>query len=248
MKLIVVGSSSRGNLYALKGEKSTLFLECGLPLQDAMQAIDFDRASVCGCLVSHQHSDHARYIKNYSAYHISCYVPQSFKDGELSANWCVKAAEGRKMAKIGDNFFFYPLNMVHDVDCNGYIINHPEMGFTLFVTDTEYIPQDLSDIKFSHIMVEANYSDAIIEKRLQGNPDAIPHLRHIMKGHMSIENVIKYLHTLDLSQCETVTLLHLSDENSNESEFRAAVQDAFPKVRVQVAHAGDVFNFNKKPY
>lgn len=246
MKLIVVGSSSKGNLYALRGRKSTLLLECGLPLQEAMKAIDFDRRSVCGCLVSHRHSDHARYLNTYAAYHIPCFVPQSL-EVEYPNNYCVLSAkEERQM--LGDGFSFFPFSMVHDVECYAYLITHPEMGETLFVTDTEYVPQDLSDIEFSHIMIEANYSDKIIEKRLNDNPDAIPHLRHIMKGHMSIENVIKYLHSLNLSQCETITLLHLSDENSNEFEFRKTVQDAFPKVRVYVASAGEVINFNKKPY
>lgn len=246
MKLIVVGSSSKGNLYALRGKKSTLFLECGLPLQEAMKAINFDRSSVCGCLVSHRHSDHARYLNSYAAYHISCFVPRSLKEDMLHNLWVLSAKEDRTI--LGDGFTFYPLTMVHDVECYAYMINHRESGDILFVTDTEYIPQNLSDMKFSHIMIEANYSDKIIEKRLNDDPDAIPHLRHIMKGHMSIENVIKYLRTLNLSECETITLLHLSDENSNELEFRNAVQDAFPKTRVFVASAGEVINFNKKPY
>ena len=55
MFLRCIGSSSKGNGYALIAENETLLLEAGVPFTAVNKAIDFEPSNVIGCLISHEH-------------------------------------------------------------------------------------------------------------------------------------------------------------------------------------------------
>lgn len=247
MQLRTIGTGSKGNSYVLLSGRSALLVECGLPYRGCiLPAIDYDRSKVVGCLISHRHKDHAGYLPNLLGDAVECYMPQELHEQYAK---CIYAhiAEPSKPFAVCD-FKVLPIECVHDCQCNGYIIGHHDMGLTLFVTDTGYIPADLSTFKFSHIMIEANYSEDIMGRKMQEDEDNVPHYKHVMRGHMSIEGVLDYLAKLDLSQCEDIVLLHLSNDNSNEADFVAQVQKAHPLIRVYAAKAGMELPFNRKPY
>lgn len=63
MKLIVLGSSSSGNCYILDNGKEALIIEAGIRFQEVKKALDFNLRKVVGCVVTHAHNDHAKYIK-----------------------------------------------------------------------------------------------------------------------------------------------------------------------------------------
>lgn len=57
MYIRCLGSSSKGNCYALYSDNGKiLLLDAGLPRKDILIGIDFNTADVTGCLVSHGHS------------------------------------------------------------------------------------------------------------------------------------------------------------------------------------------------
>ena len=78
-------------------------------------------------------------------------------------------------------------------------------------------------------MVEANYSERIINQRKDNNPIASDMKIRIMKNHFSLENVKKFLRANDLSKLKEIWLLHLSDANSNEKMFKREVQEVSGK-------------------
>ena len=60
MKLIVLGSSSRGNCYVLKPDSGKyLVVECGVKLAKLKAAVNFNVRDCAGILISHEHADHA---------------------------------------------------------------------------------------------------------------------------------------------------------------------------------------------
>ena len=63
MKLIVLGSSSSGNCYILDNGNEALIIEAGIRFQEVKKALDFNLRKVVGCVVTHAHNDHAKYIK-----------------------------------------------------------------------------------------------------------------------------------------------------------------------------------------
>ena len=227
--------------------RAALLVECGLPYRgDILPAVGFDRSKIVGCIVSHSHKDHAGYLPNLLGDAVDCYMPQELYE-RYSKSLYAYPVKVNKPFNI-DEFKVMALEAVHDVECCSYIVGHRNMGLTLFVTDTGYIPADLSAFKFSHIMIEANYSEDIMRRKMQEDEGNVPHYKHVMRGHMSIENVLEYLAKLDMSECEDIVLLHLSDDNSDEADFVQRVRKAYPKVRVCAAHAGQKIDFHRKPY
>ena len=65
MQLTILGSGSTGNGYVLQTEHEALVIECGMPRQDCLAALGYSTAKVQGCLVTHEHGDHAKYIEDY---------------------------------------------------------------------------------------------------------------------------------------------------------------------------------------
>ena len=64
MELKVLGSSSAGNCYILDNGKEALILEAGIAFPKVKKALGFNLRKVAGCLITHQHNDHAKYIRN----------------------------------------------------------------------------------------------------------------------------------------------------------------------------------------
>ena len=62
MVLKVLGSSSRGNCYVLENEREALILEAGIKFSEAKRALDYNITKVVGCLITHEHKDHAGHI------------------------------------------------------------------------------------------------------------------------------------------------------------------------------------------
>jgi phosphoribosyl 1,2-cyclic phosphodiesterase len=99
---------------------------------------------------------------------------------------------------------------VHDVPCYGFYITHPDIGNLIYASDTEYIKYRFKNL--NHILVEANYSDDLIEQ------DAV-NREHILWGHMSLQTALNFISTNDNPALKNVVLLHLSDKNSDSEKF-----------------------------
>lgn len=65
MTLDVIKTGSKGNSYILKDE-TFLLLEAGVSLSTVKKHIDFQLEKVEGMLVTHEHLDHFKYVKQYA--------------------------------------------------------------------------------------------------------------------------------------------------------------------------------------
>ena len=155
MKLICLGSSSRGNCYILQGERESLIIECGIRIKDIKIALNFSLRNVVGCLVSHEHKDHSLSVNDMLECGIKVLALDSVFSSVKSANRVfAKVIEPMHGYKVG-GFKVFAFPLAHDVPCVGYIIEHDEMGKLLFATDTMMIEYNFSGL--NHIMIEANY-------------------------------------------------------------------------------------------
>ncbi len=62
MNIKTINSSSEGCAYIVESNGSQLLIEMGISLKKIRQALNFDFSGVVGCLVSHEHGDHAKYL------------------------------------------------------------------------------------------------------------------------------------------------------------------------------------------
>lgn len=241
MKLTVLGSNSSGNCYIIQNETEALILECGIRFSEVQKALNFNLKKVVAAFVTHEHGDHAKYITEF----ISRNIPIFASSGTLEAKK-VKGniIEHQKPVSVG-NFRIIPFDVKHDcAEPMGFYISHPETGNILFATDTYYIPYVFPNIR--HWMIECNYRKDILDRNCPEGFKRVLRDR-TLQSHMSYETCIDALKSNDLSQTNTITLIHLSDSNSNASEFKEGVLKMFGKT-TYIADKGLVINLNETPF
>ncbi|MBW2961296.1 MBL fold metallo-hydrolase [Mesonia aestuariivivens] len=242
MNLKVIGTGSKGNAYLLENEEEAILIECGVNIKAIKQAIKFNIKKIVGCLVTHEHGDHAKSIKEVMAAGIQVYATE----GTLKA--CGVFGHHRvctlvQTTFIIGNFAVKGFDVEHDAaEPVGFLINHKETGNILFLTDTVYSPYTFRGL--NNIIIEANYDGEIAKRKLSD----MEFLRNrIIQSHMSIDTCIDFLNANDITAVNNIVLIHLSDSNSHEKAFQYRVAKATGK-NVTVAYNGLEMEFNKTPF
>ncbi len=246
MKLKVIGTGSAGNCYLLESGKETLMIEAGLPINKIKRGLFFDFSKVVGCIVSHSHNDHSTAIGDVLNCGIKVYASKQTFDAKnivASPQKAINVVPFEQL-QIG-SFKVMPFDIKHDVPCLGFLIKHPECGLTLFLTDTPYSEYNFPGL--NNVIIEANYSKEIIDKRLASG-SILPFLRdRVLHSHLNLENCIKMLLSNDLTAVNNIVLIHLSDGNSDAIHFQKEVEKATNK-NVKVAFNGLEMPLNKTPF
>lgn len=240
MKLVVLGSSSSGNCYVLDAGDEALILEAGIRLSEVKKVLGYNIRKVVGCLITHQHGDHAKYIKDM--------VDMGFTTLALKDVWTAKevwgsrsvAIQPNKGYKLG-NFKVIPFHAFHDVPCVGYMINHPQCGNIMFLTDSYVCEYKFRNL--NHVMIECNYADKNLYQAINEGRTLAFQRDRLLTSHMELETCKEYLKNSDLSQVRHIVLLHLSKENGDEPYFVSEVERATGRV-VYAAKRGLTLNLD----
>jgi len=213
MKLKILNSGSAGNCYILENETSALIIECGVKFSDIKKALDFNLNKVAGVLVSHEHQDHCKSIKDVVAAGLDVYCSEGTKQSMGVRSHRIKPLVNQRKRYIG-GFTVMPFDVKHNCkEPFGFIINHPECGNVLFITDSYYVAYTFKNL--NNILVEANYSTDIVNQRLiDGNIHGKVRDR-LIESHMSLDTCKALLRANDLTAVNNIILIHLSDGNSN---------------------------------
>lgn len=244
MNLKVIGTGSSGNCYLLYNKEEVLILECGVSFKKIKEELNFDFSKVVGCLVTHEHGDHNKAIKEVLATGVKVFA----SNGTLEASNVIEhhnsnIIHSKKLYQIG-GFKIIPFDIRHDVkEPLGFLINHPECRTTLFLTDSFYSPYRFNGL--NNLIIEANFCEDIIDAKLKFDRKFLRD--RVLKSHLSIQKCIDLLNANDLTAVNNIVLIHLSDSNSNEIEFQKKVQEATGKNTI-VARNGLEILFNKNPF
>ena len=227
-----LASGSKGNAYLIDDGVSQLLIECGINYKDIQIALNFDTKRVVGCLLSHEHKDHSKGLKDVLRAGIDVFMSKGTAEAEGIKHHRINIVENKKQFKVG-TFTILPFDVEHDVnEPFGFLIANEQDDKLLFATDTYYIKYKFTGL--THLMIECNYSQTILDDNI--NTGVVPQVmkRRLMQSHFSLENVIEFLKANDLSKVDEIHLLHLSDTNSNELEFKNKIQEVTGK-RVVIA-------------
>ena len=246
MELTILGSSSAGNCYIFQNENEALIVECGVRFTDAKKALNFNLRKVAGCLISHEHGDHAKFVNEV----LDACIPTFASAGTIE-NLKIKGQRkptvirAKEVFQIG-TFRVLPFKTKHDcAEPLGFLINHAETGNVLFATDTYYLPNKFKGL--NNILIECNYRMDLLQKNID---DGIVHpalLKRTLQSHLSYETCRDALLANDLSAVNNIVLIHLSGNNSNAREFKQGIEQATGKS-VHIATSGMKLNFNKTPF
>jgi len=187
-----------------------------------------------------------KYIEQYLEAGITVYCSEGTRDAFKFKNLSRPIIRRAGKAFMVGNFKIVAFEVEHDIpEPFGYVINHPNTGSILFLTDSYY-----SRFKFnglSHIIVEANWCPTIVNDRtISGSLNSFA-AKRLETSHMSIKTCMQLLEANDLSKVKNIMLIHLSDGNSNAKDFREQVI-RLTGINTVVADKGTELNLNLKGF
>lgn len=238
MTFKVLASSSHGNAYIVSDGATNLLIECGVSYRKLQKLLDFKISDIHGCLVTHEHQDHAQAVRKVAESGIPVYMTRGTAE---ALDIPEKVFESLIEIRAGEQFcinslYVLPFETFHDAgEPVGFCIQSRrtnDFDILVFATDTVNLPYDFPGV--TTLAVEANYQASILE-RCERMPDKTKH--RITNTHMEIDRLVQCLRRMDLSRCREIILLHLSDATSHEGQFIHKVERVAPDF-ITVTAAG----------
>lgn len=231
IKIRSFGSGSSGNGYLIDDGRTQLMIECGIPLKKVQKSMRFDFSRIVGCLISHEHRDHCKYLPqlldstSIDFFTTSGTFKAMSEDPVLhihaNDHYRFHQLKYRITQKIG-TWDVTPFEAQHDVQepC-GFMIDNTAGDRLVFITDSYYSRYHFQNV--SHIMVEANYSKEIIDETMTSGFD-LKRKTRLLESHFDFERTLEFIKINKSNRLQEVWLLHLSETNSNEREFKEETQ------------------------
>ena len=183
LRFIPLASSSHGNAYLLDDGKTCLLIECGVSYKKLQRLTGFGVSGIIGCLISHEHHDHAGCYEQL----IKSGIPVYASRGTAEALECdlFEILEDREQVTIG-SFDVLPFPTFHDAaEPMGFLIRSQVDGDKLvFATDTVNLGYQFPGVNIAAI--ECNYDEKILS-RAERMPEKVRH--RITNSHMSVVRV-----------------------------------------------------------
>ncbi len=229
MDFISLASSSRGNAYLVKADGAgPLLIEAGLPIssiREKLREYGVSLSDLDGCLISHEHGDHARSVKDLMKSGIDCFMSWGTADAlGVTLHHRFQVLSPSRPRQISTHWTVTSFPLEHDTqEPTGFVIDQGGQRL-LFVPDTALVRDTFERITISAVECN-NIEEILINNVLDGHLPAVVGKR-IRGSHMSLETLIRMLKSNDLSRCREIWLLHLSDGNSDEARMVKEVQAA----------------------
>lgn len=223
-----LASSSKGNAYILEDGETKLLIECGIPYRRLKKLMGFEVSSLSGCLLSHEHKDHAKCHMELVKDGIPVYT--SLGTAEALECELLEVLEEDAEFTVG-TFRIRTFETFHDAqEPIGFLIQSTVDGERMiFATDTVNLAYKFPPLDI--IALEANYDEHILARNTR-IPEKI--VERIRNTHMEIQRTCAYLAKFDRSRLRTVYLCHLSDASADAGGFHRTVQRVLPGVAVVV--------------
>ena len=233
MKIIPVATGSSGNLYLIKTINDNKYLlECGIKDKSIMKYLYVYNKEYINnykaCFISHIHSDHslsAKWVNKYMPIYSNRQVMEKgFKGEVLKPNTLIRF----------DDFSVMPFNVEHgNAENYGYMFKDDESKI-LFITDFQSFDVNISNIKFTEIFIECNWTKELMLEMLENTKDSPEYIKfeRQFNTHCSLSILVEILKNLDLSCCKSIHLIHASKEVCDKKTAIFTLKYMFPNINV----------------
>lgn len=221
MKIQCFHSSSKGNLYGVSDGTTQIMIDCGVEFQEIRKCFNFSISALAGCLITHEHGDHAKSWDKVARY-TPVYMLKETAESLKATGYNVKVYTPKQAFKLG-TFLVVAIPAVHDVPCCSFLIRSIITNeVVLFATDTAYITHKVYNVNYA--MIECNYQLEILNKAVDsGHLDASARNR-IVASHLGLDTALNILKGINPATLQEIHILHLSSRNSNPTEIKKIVE------------------------
>lgn len=221
MQFTTLASGSSGNAYTLTDGSTELLIEAGIPFRQIREMLDFKVSRLAGCLVSHEHGDHAKAVKDLLRAGVDCYMSRGTADALSIDGHRLHIVRARERLQIG-TWTVLPFEAVHDcAEPLGFLFASGDDKL-LFLTDSAYCRYTFSGL--TEIAVECNYDLDVLKANVQAGVVDRAVMRRTIRSHMSLQTCKGLLIANDLRRVRQIHLLHLSGDNSESDRFKRETQ------------------------
>ncbi len=221
-----IASGSAGNAILVDDGESSLLFDAGLSynqLRKRLLSKGYLLSDLSGILITHEHNDHCKAVEALLMTGRSVYMSRGTAEAKAYMPSMYKQLTSMKEYEIG-SFNVKPLDVFHDAaEPMGFLFvskNRPVKG--VYIADTSEIPYKFNGV--THWIIECNYAEDILERNTHNEILK----QRIRKSHMSFEGLKLFFQQMKeeggLSETKQITLVHLSDSNSNEAKFIKELQ------------------------
>ena len=230
LEFLPLASSSSGCAYRLSGGGATapILIDAGIRFELIQQGLDFQIATLGGCLISHAHGDHVKAVKKLMDAAVDCYASEETWDQltkSIGSHHRMRTCKELKEFEVRGGWKILPFDAVHDMPGTlGFVIGSPDGFKALYLTDSAYSRYKFDGL--THIYIECNFSQELLRDNVEKGKVHAERFARTQRTHMSLERLIQMLKANDLSKVEEIHLLHLSSVNSDELGFKKAIERA----------------------
>ena len=236
-------SSSRGNLYAAEAANGQcLLIECGVTWGKLQKALDYDLDRIVGCILTHEHKDHSKAVKDVLNAGIDVYASEGTLeaiDPMLTKHRRAYIIRSRERFAIGRTFEVFPFAVNHDAaEPLGFIVrekmgNNGDGEHLLFVTDTNNITQHFG-LSFDIIAICCGYDKDVLKAKVESGDINETFAKRLLTSHMEKSVTLRYIREFcKLDKCREIHLLHASRNNLH---IREVVKELEGSVFIAVYH------------
>ena len=240
MQMKVVSTGSKGNCIVLEHNNQIILLDCGVPIKDILEAVNFNPSKIEAVLVSHSHCDHASSAKKLTEMFIEVVMAkQTAFELDIPENTpTLSLVDSDSQLNFGD-WIIKSFELEHDAYNIGFIIYNRVLNCKIvYVSDTGFIRYTVPDTDI--LIVEANFIDDLLDEYEDNSEQRM----RIKKNHMSLSRLCSYIRKIDSYFLKHIVLVHLSSKNSDEQRM-ADEMAKFTNTHTIIAKQGMNVNFEK---
>jgi len=210
MKVKTIASSSAGCGYIVEIGKSQILIEAGVSIRKIRQSAGGTLKNIICCLVSHEHGDHCKYLKDIAwKATIPIYCTKNTRE-KLSIPVSINIDNLGEIYLSVQDIKISIIKLFHDVPCFGFLISKGKKRL-FYASDTVKLPYKIHGL--THLMIEANFDFDLISK--SDRADFV--VLRTVKTHLDFDSTVAFIR--NHPDLEEIHLLHLSADHANQDDF-----------------------------
>jgi phosphoribosyl 1,2-cyclic phosphodiesterase len=219
LRFSILGSGSTGNSTIVECGSTRILFDAGLSAKQLclrLESLEIDPASISAILLTHEHGDHIRGLKNFlRKYPVPLYAtPETahvVRESNIgNADWITfEAGQGFTINHLSIGSFA----IQHDaVDPVGFVVSNGETRFG-FLSDVGFVTQSVKlHLKnLTALFVEANYDEELLELDTK-RPWSIKQRIASRHGHLSNSQVEELIRDVAHPSLNQIVFGHLSSD------------------------------------
>lgn len=256
LNYISLGSGSSGNSCYLGTSRGGIIIDAGLKadqIETTLKANGIDMRSVHGVLLTHDHSDHVRYVYGLlrAHKHLRVYCTNRVLTGLLRRHSI------SKRIKDYHNPIFKEIPFtIGDFEITAFEVPHDgsdNMGFSVKFDDRHFVlATDIGAVterayhymsQANYLVIEANYDLQML--RMGKYPEYLKARIQTSSGHLDNAQTAAFLREAVIPNLEYVFLCHLSQDNNTPQKALSAARDALEARGLKVGTAMETIDDRK---